>query len=349
MTPDTEPDGGDDRRPEPIPGLDRLAAEVDLDAAVSAFRRVRARRSRQRRSLGGVCAVIALAGVIAAASTSGVFDGSGTERVRAGENEGYVAPPPGVPRYWTRATVAETAGQEPSLCLGASTATGPPRCDDVPIVNWEWARVEGEQRSGGSTWGEYEVVGTYDGEVFTLTEAPRAPDPTDDPALLHPRDEVDPEHVATPCPEPEAGWPVAAPADRTVAARQRFEEAVGQLPDVAGVWYGVDAETEGAGTGVYTVAFTRDAAGHEAEVRALWSGAVCVVEADRTAEQLDRVLASLAEDAEELGLLTVDVVDGEDVVRLEVVRVDDRLRRELDDRYGAGTVVVTGALQELAP
>ena len=52
----------------------------------------------------------------------------------------------------------------------------------------------------GTTWGEYHVVGTYDGEVFTVTE-------TGPPTARTKRSTC----YDNPCPEPEGGWVVRDP------------------------------------------------------------------------------------------------------------------------------------------
>ena len=57
----------------------------------------------------------------------------------------------------------------PALCLGGAMESLPPQCGDVLISNWDWDAVEGEERLSGSTWGDFHVVGTYDGETFTVT------------------------------------------------------------------------------------------------------------------------------------------------------------------------------------
>ena len=72
-------------------------------------------------------------------------------------------------------TVLEQRGETPfpkhgaMLCLGAMAMSYPPQCGDVPIANWNWDAVEGEEKASGASWGQYHVVGTYDGEIFTVT------------------------------------------------------------------------------------------------------------------------------------------------------------------------------------
>ena len=62
-------------------------------------------------------------------------------------------------------------GSGPQLCLGGVAESLPPQCGGIPLVGWDWGAVEGEESAAGTTWGDFQVVGTYDGEVFTVTDA----------------------------------------------------------------------------------------------------------------------------------------------------------------------------------
>lgn len=82
--PDPPPsDPGEDRPIEPIPGLARLAATVDGDAAADAFARARRRRRHRRRAAIGVgAAVIAVTGSIGVLAA--LRDEGAPQRVTAG-------------------------------------------------------------------------------------------------------------------------------------------------------------------------------------------------------------------------------------------------------------------------
>jgi hypothetical protein len=73
------------------------------------------------------------------------------------------------------ATVLETAGRGAQVCTGGIAESYPPQCSGRPIAGWSWADVDGEQSAGGTTWGEYHLVGTWNGEQVTLTEVPTTP------------------------------------------------------------------------------------------------------------------------------------------------------------------------------
>jgi hypothetical protein len=78
-------------------------------------------------------------------------------------------------RFDVIATVLETAGRGAQVCTGGIAASYPPQCSGRPIAGWSWDDVDGEQSVGGTTWGEYRLVGTWDGERVTLDERPTTP------------------------------------------------------------------------------------------------------------------------------------------------------------------------------
>ncbi|WP_312672278.1 hypothetical protein [Microbacterium sp.] len=68
-------------------------------------------------------------------------------------------------------TVIDESG-DVRLCLGAIRESYPPQCDGVPLEDWRWDGVDGDEASGETRWGAYAVTGTWDGERFTVTEPP---------------------------------------------------------------------------------------------------------------------------------------------------------------------------------
>lgn len=88
------------------------------------------------------------------------------------------------------ATVMDT-GAGPELCLGAVAESYPPQCGGPPVRGWSWAGVgRGMHETVGAVrWGMYALTGTWDGTVFTVTDAvpaalfdPPAPEPEPDTA-----------------------------------------------------------------------------------------------------------------------------------------------------------------------
>ncbi|WP_167046835.1 hypothetical protein [Salinibacterium sp. ZJ454] len=83
-------------------------------------------------------------------------------------------------------TVLQVEPDAAQLCLGGVMESYPPQCSGPDIVGWDWAAVEYEESSGGVTWGTYAVQGTWDGEIFTLTQ------PAIPLALYDPMADIDP-------------------------------------------------------------------------------------------------------------------------------------------------------------
>jgi hypothetical protein len=61
------------------------------------------------------------------------------------------------------AQIAPTAGDLQANLV--STTRG------IPITNWRWDQVTGQEAFRDRTWGTYHVTGLYDGSSFTVTGA----------------------------------------------------------------------------------------------------------------------------------------------------------------------------------
>jgi len=68
-------------------------------------------------------------------------------------------------------TVLDVGG-DVQLCLGAVAESYPPQCTGIPLDDWTWEGVDGNESSGDTTWGAYAVYATYDGERLTNTDPP---------------------------------------------------------------------------------------------------------------------------------------------------------------------------------
>jgi hypothetical protein len=244
--------------------------------------------------------------------------------------------------YEADAFVLDDPGREPVLCLGGVAESLPPQCDGIPIVGWDWDAVEGEGSASDTRWGSFHVVGTYDGATFTVLEAgaPRPPEPSDgDP-------------VDTPCPEPAGGWTSPDVARATEADLLEVMHAAEQEPDFAGFWIDhvedpVGEEPVEPGGIIANVAFTGELERHEAEIRDLWGGPLCLVQHERTYDQLRGIQRDFGEGAPaELDLQTtwssVDVQTN--VVEVGVIVADDAARAAVEERYGEGAVLLVPAL-----
>jgi hypothetical protein len=264
------------------------------------------------------------------------------------------APPPTVPApdperlYEADGTVLEDASHGPELCLGGIALSLPPQCGGVPLANWDWDAVDGEQSGSGTTWGEFHVVGTYDDGVLTVTEVgPAKPDGVDAAAGSV-------RSFATSCPEPAAGWQAVEPGlelEEDFAAGAAIAQA---RPDHVALWvdYAGDLTAEEVdqmmvdGTPVakiMNVVVTGDLAATEAAIRKAWLGPLCVVQHDgKTQKELQAIRAEAERFVqEELGLEMTWSSEGDVGLAAEigvVIDVDGAGQAELEARYGPGMV-----------
>lgn len=253
--------------------------------------------------------------------------------------------PPG-PRYEVSTTVLQDAKHGPELCLGAVATSLPPQCGGPPIVNWDWDKVAGEERVGGTIWGDYHVVGTFDGKAFTLTEPAGAPRP---PAAAPPPEK-------SPCPKPSGGWNASDPSRASDADLQKLNETARREKDFAGLWLSDDprppnSEYQDVSKLVVNVAFTGDLERHERELRRIWGGALCVTKHRHTYAELEKiqndVTSRLGADFG-LDMLSVAAEENHDLVTAEVVLADADDQAAVDARYGPGVVKLTSALKPVS-
>lgn len=246
-------------------------------------------------------------------------------------------------RYEATGTVLDGGDHGPELCLGSVAESLPPQCSGVELVGWDWSAVEGEQSASGTTWGEFDLVGTYDGTSFTVVEV--VGPATYEPGVADP--------VEAGCSEPPGGWTsvdVSLATDEDLTAAVQAAEAE---PDSAGAWIDyVEEVTDDlvpvpAGGIILTAAFRGEVERHTTEIRELWGGPLCVVEHERTQRELMGIQSELSGGmGQELGLQTTwsatDMVSN--TVQLGVVVADEATRGAVNERYGEGAVVLVPAL-----
>jgi hypothetical protein len=266
--------------------------------------------------------------VIVAIVTVLVFAGCGDDATQV---------PAGAPTddtiYAVTATVLQAPGQEPQLCLGGVATSLPPQCGGPEIVNWDWEEAPTKETRSGVTWGDYLVAGTFDGERFTLTEPPQAPEVSSQMSSVD---------FTSPCEEPPGGWHVADATKATDEALSTTLEAVNADPEFAGAWIDQNGRENDPERMVLNLRFTADLDRHEREVRETWGGALCVTEAEHSLQELEEIKDELST----LDTLSVDADDVRNVVVLTVILDrDGELQREMDQRYGEGVVEVESALK----
>ncbi|SOC49724.1 hypothetical protein SAMN05660748_2456 [Blastococcus aggregatus] len=195
-------------------------------------------------------------------------------------------------RYAVSTTVLESPDHGPQLCLGGVEQSLPPQCGGPDVVGFEWADVDDEESANGTIWGNYGLVGTWDGDRFTLTEPPGDRDSVPRPEGV--QDSVPP----TPCDPPAGGWAVVDERLLTTEAQSAATTYADEQPDLGAVWLDQDAAWTGArpddvDAGVLTFSFTGDLDRHEAELRQRYGGPICVVAAAHTAAKLQELQAAV--------------------------------------------------------
>lgn len=83
----------------------------------------------------------------------------------------YALPAPPTGEVIGIGTVMDDAGNV-ELCLGPVAESFPPQCSGIPLTGWDWGGIAYGERSDDKRWGAYAVTGTFDGEVFAVTQQP---------------------------------------------------------------------------------------------------------------------------------------------------------------------------------
>jgi hypothetical protein len=125
----------------------------------------------------GMKTTLALAGLLLVLTSCG-SEGDSTATDPSGDPSGTPAATADIPadpasvRTRTLATVLDTGEGAPELCLGPIAESYPPQCSGPELVGWDWRSLdEVYEQEAGTTWGQFAVSGTWDGERLTVTEA----------------------------------------------------------------------------------------------------------------------------------------------------------------------------------
>ncbi len=244
-------------------------------------------------------------------------------------------------RFQVTAAVLENAQHGPQLCTTMADSY-PPQCGGPDVAGWHWDGVKYES-AVKSKWGSYVLVGTFDGKTFTLTQPPRTPDePTSTPD-----GQV---KSTTPCPAPAGGW---KPVDAARATDATFNDVVAKAnadKDFGGLWIDEPAAAldltphNDPRRMVLNVRYTKDLARHEADLRKIWGGALCVSPARHTEAELRRIQDELTK---EPGVVTSGTEPISGVVTVGVYVAKESLQQDFDTRFGSGVVVLEGLLTPL--
>ncbi|MGH3011198.1 MAG: hypothetical protein ACRDMY_05040 [Gaiellaceae bacterium] len=244
-------------------------------------------------------------------------------------------------------TVCDDETSGPMLWLGGFRLMieAPPTCGGIPLLNWHWGAVDGESSKRGTTWGSYHVVGAYDGETLAVTEAGPY---QDDPSVFG----TDPD-TSSPCEKPAGGWVVPDPARNTQNDVSRAGTNARSQPDYVASWNThLEPERFEFGSVIFNAVFAGDAGRHEAEIRKVWEGPLCVVARDApTARELERIRKEVEASLDGLALemLWSSGPGIEPVIEIGVVAdIGGKGQAALDRRYGPGLVQLIPALKPVS-
>jgi hypothetical protein len=275
--------------------------------------------------------------------------GDDEDPVRSGASETTVGGSAAGALYRGSGTVLESPEHGPELCANVQDSL-PPQCGGVPLIGWDWDAVDGEESASGTTWGDWEVTGTWDGEALTLTEPPVAPRaPAEGYAGLE-----------TPCSTPDGGWAPVDPERVNSEAEQAAVDVANGLPDLAALWLdqsinpafddGFDEADETLANDpalmIINVMVTEDAARAETLIREVWGGALCVSLAEHTEAELRAIQEQLYEiyGSGLDGMASAGVDASMNKVRAGVLVATPELVADIERRFG-DAVVVTGLLE----
>lgn len=252
------------------------------------------------------------------------------------------------PLYRGTGMVLESGSSGPDLCF-SSMDSYPPQCGGgVPLVGWDWSEATGHESASGTRWGSYEVTGHWDGESLTVVSIG---EPSPDGAGW-PSDDAD--RLDIPCDEPDGGWVVPSDTPRPETEdNEALHEYINAQPEYSASWVNhsqdpsydpdnLEEYQQDPAAVVTVVRFSEDAERHEAAMRELWGGPLCVIEGGVPQAELERIRIEVDEKVEFLSS-GLDLVGGR--IEYSVDVVDPELQEELDREYGEGVVVLHGNLQ----
>ncbi len=244
--------------------------------------------------------------------------------------------------YEADLTVLEDETHGPHLCVYGVMESFPPQCDGLPLMNWDWSLVEGEEAAQGARWGQFHVVGSYDGDRFAVVRATEY-----QPWAAGPSAEF-----SVPCPEPTGGWIAHEPALATEEGRLAATRYANDQAEHSGTWVQtVDGEPAAVinEDTILTVTFTGDLERHEQRLSELWGGPLCLARHALSLRQLSTIQRELA-DEQPFGLqMTWSSLDvWRNRVELGVIVTDEKAEQRLAERYGEGVVKLYPVLRPVS-
>lgn len=241
-------------------------------------------------------------------------------------------------RFSVSAMVLEDESHGPQLCTAVGLSH-PPRCGGPDVIGWTWDGLR-HSSAGTSKWGSFDLVGTWDGKSLALTEPPSA---------FSGANTEPPVDFTSPCTPPPGGWKPLDAAKATSDDLQAAQALAMGSPDFAGLWIDETPPPDLAtpmnnpARLVLNVRFTKDLDKHEARLRQVWGGSLCVSPARHTEAELRRIQDELT--AEGVTFAGADVITG--TVDIGVWVAYESRQRELDAKYGDGLVRLVGTLKPI--
>ena len=222
-------------------------------------------------------------------------------------------------------------GAGPRLCFLVLLSL-PPQCGTgVALAGWRWPK-SGVERGGPTTWGDFAVVGTYDGRRVRVEK-------TVEPAWTDPAGQPDVD-FSSPCPKPAGGWRAPEPERATPETQDQALRLGARLPGFGDAWI----DDLGAATqeplNILEEGVVVARRGAERALREVWGGPLCVTKTKRSQAELAKVRRELQDTPRMLGSGY-----GRGKVDLMVVYDDGTLQTALDRKYGRGLVRVDSALR----
>jgi hypothetical protein len=263
---------------------------------------------------------------------------------------GSEPPDEGPITYQGVVTVIDT-GDSPVICAGGVAESLPPQCGGIPLDGLDWAQVPWAEFAGGVTWAEMAVTVRHLEKRFELVGTPAEPDTLPEPP---------PVDFTPPCQPPPGGW---VWTDDPRATPEHMQEAIAYAesqPDRSAVWVyslmddPMEADETGRQEYVLVALFTGDVETHEAELRSLWGGPLCVAQGTTDSSDLTAIqeeLTDLLLEGEVPGVVgfgssSVDEVAG--LVDIGALIIEPDARAWAADRYGEGAVRFTSTLSPTA-
>ena len=94
--------------------------------------------------------------------------------------------------------------------------------------------------------------------------------------------------------------------------------------------------------------FTGDPADWETQIREIWGGPLCVLEAERTMTELTEIQATIDRELPYPAVVSTSQSPTNNAVLVEALFADPELQRDFDQRFGVGAVIVYGWLRPVS-